>query len=281
MQNEVNKRKEQDMTYILGARCKDGIVLVGDTKVTVEGGTDFTFDKKIMVEPLNNIVMASAGSSGLYSEFQSRIRTAVRIIIEEHRIDHPSIHSEDGFKVLVTQVIRDMHNNYGKDDYVIDNNLQILCTTRIHPEARLTLFTGFGNQEPVNDSIAIGHGRYCASIFHKNMLNDCKKMIMSDVAKVGLFIICSLKVMSLDASVGFNDEFLPQIVYIPDVKLPEDFPETPMYLSEIERSKLDVRYDELTKKYPIKELDPKSVISLMDEIEPKVNKFKDIVKNIL
>ena len=65
------------MTYILGARCKDGVTLVGDTKVTGDGGADFAYEKKITVQPLTNIVMGSAGIGGLYKEFQNRIVSAI------------------------------------------------------------------------------------------------------------------------------------------------------------------------------------------------------------
>ncbi len=64
------------MTYILGAKCSDGVVLVGDTKVTIEEGADFAYSKKI-ANPLTTVVMGSAGIGGLYKEFQNRILTKI------------------------------------------------------------------------------------------------------------------------------------------------------------------------------------------------------------
>lgn len=89
---------ENDMTYILGARCSNGIVLVGDTKITIGDGTDFTYSKKILVpRGLNNIVMGSAGTKGLYEEFQRRITTRVKLIDETKGSNKLLIRTEDGF----------------------------------------------------------------------------------------------------------------------------------------------------------------------------------------
>ena len=68
---------KNDMTYILGARCKDGVVLVGDTKLTIGGGTDIEYAKKITF-PLTNVVMGASGSGGLYKDFQNRIVSKVQ-----------------------------------------------------------------------------------------------------------------------------------------------------------------------------------------------------------
>ena len=51
------------MTYIVGARCSDGVVLIGDTKVTIDSGADYAYSKKITI-PLGNVVMGSAGILG-------------------------------------------------------------------------------------------------------------------------------------------------------------------------------------------------------------------------
>ena len=37
---------EPPMTFILGARCKDGVVLISDKKVTLDYGADFDFRDK-------------------------------------------------------------------------------------------------------------------------------------------------------------------------------------------------------------------------------------------
>ena len=57
------------MTYILGAKCKDGVVLIADTKVTIEEGADYTYSKKL-TNPLTTIVMGAAGIGGYIEIFK-------------------------------------------------------------------------------------------------------------------------------------------------------------------------------------------------------------------
>lgn len=269
----------EDMTYILGARCVDGVVLTGDTKVTVDGGADYAYSKKIMVEPLTNIVMGSAGIGGLYKEFQNRIITAV-IQIEKRREEGvlPLITTEEEFSVLVSKVIRDMHDDYGEDRSMIIYNLMILCATRIGSEiAQLTTFTGYGFPEPVNGIRAIGHGEPYASLFHKKMWK--KDMTMEQTAKLGLFIIKFIEDMKLDKSVGFDKEFLPQVVFIPDIEFPEDFPvRVPLDLPEEEMVRLQEGYAELTKAFPIRELPHDEVNHFINEVGAKVSDFENLFK---
>jgi 20S proteasome alpha/beta subunit len=40
--------KLPNMTFILGARCMDGVVLVGDTRFTIDDGIDWIYDYKIL-----------------------------------------------------------------------------------------------------------------------------------------------------------------------------------------------------------------------------------------
>ena len=41
---QINKPPE--LTYILGSRCKDGVVLISDRKVTLDFGDDFDYRDK-------------------------------------------------------------------------------------------------------------------------------------------------------------------------------------------------------------------------------------------
>lgn len=270
---------KKDMTYILGARCKDGVVLVGDTKITAGGGTDYTYEKKITF-PLSNIVMASAGIGGLSREFQNRVITAV-IRMEKERIEEgqkkyfPPITTEQEFSVLVSKVIRDMHDDYGEDSYLIHSNLMILCALRIgSPISQLTTFTGYGFPEPVNDIRAIGHGEPYGSVFIKKVWNN--NMSMEQVARLGLFIIKFIDDNELDSSVGFKKECLPQVVIIPDAKIPERFltSESITTLDEWEKRQEEVK--PYLEKYPIQELTPDATNHMLNEISSKISDFNNI-----
>lgn len=268
------------MTYILGARCKDGVVLVGDTKVTVGGGTDFQYGKKI-VQPLGNIIMGSAGASGLYKTFQDRIITAL-IKIEkndseyarQHNVrKYSSISTEEEFYTLISQVIRQMHLDFNEDRYLISNNLMILCASRIgKPEAQITAFTGIGIPEPVNEYMVIGHGEPYGSVFFKKIWK--KEMTMEQTARLGVFVIKYVQDLHLDSSVGYSEDFLPQVVYIPDMKLPNNFPiVSPFEIGDEEYLELRDRYTKIENKYPIYELKPDEVQDIINQVGSKISDF--------
>lgn len=71
-----------DMTYIVGAKCTDGVVLVGDKKITLGEGTEHSYAKKIF-SPLTSIVIGSSGASGMYRTFQARLLLGVQDIGRE------------------------------------------------------------------------------------------------------------------------------------------------------------------------------------------------------
>lgn len=204
------------MTYIFGARCFDGVVLVGDTKVTLEEGAAYAYSKKLF-KPFTSVVMGSSGTSGVYQSFQDRIITAVTQAEQEgYRFNIP-----EQMSVTTENVIRQMHDVYGEGRHFLFNSLNVLMAIRMAGSAELRFFTPFGFSEPVDQYKAIGHGEPCGRIFLKYMWN--RNMTMIQTAKLGVFIIKFIQDMGLDNSVGFNDEFPPQVYYIPDVILPEQF----------------------------------------------------------
>jgi len=292
---KIKKRKKKiyhndafknDMTYILGARCRDGVVLVGDTKVTVGGGTDFQYAKKI-VFPLGNVVMCSAGASGLYKTFQDRIITAI-IQMEREDAEYayqndmrriPSIISDEEFYTLVSRVIRQMHIEFNEDRYMIAYNLMILCASRIgKPDAQLIAFTGEGIPEPVNNYMVIGHGEPYGSIFLKKLWK--KNMTMQQTAKLGVFILKYIQDMHLDSSVCFNNEYLPQVVFIPNIRLPNDFPVKSAFdCDEEEYDEIRVKYAQLQDQYPINELSEDDVRDIINQVGSKVADFNHFLTN--
>ena len=63
------------MTYILGARCTDGVVLVSDTKVS---GGNIPSCKEKLTPILNNVIMGGAGPLGLINILSDEIKEQVR-----------------------------------------------------------------------------------------------------------------------------------------------------------------------------------------------------------
>lgn len=260
-------RSKKDMTYILGARCKDGVVLISDTKITIEDGADYTYSKKL-TDPLTTIVMGAAGIGGLYKDFQNRIVSAVVQAERDAKENEKQlIISEEEFGVLVNKIIRGMHKDYDEDRHLLINNLMILCASRMRGDiATLTTFNPFGFPEPVNSYRAIGHGEPYGALFLKKMWN--KNMTMEQTAKLGLFIIKFIQSMKLDNSVGYNDEFLPQVYYIPDVIAPEGFNR------EDKKAIEDLLYE-----CRIRELTQDEIDHLMNQVSSKISDFENLFKS--
>ena len=270
----------KDMTYILGARCVDGVVLVGDTKVTIEEGADYAYAKKIQ-PPLTTVVMGSSGMGGLYKDFQNRIISAIVHMEKKAQMEMGSptpiavITREEEFSVLVSKVIREMHQDYDEDRHLIISNLMIISAMRIGtPFAQLTVFSPYGFPEPVNEKRAIGHGEPYGALFLKKMWR--KDMTMEEAAKLGIFIIKFIQDMQLDNSVGFNQEYLPQVFYIPDLKIPIGFDKTLKDCKTQEES--DHVWFDLYNKYPIRELPSEDVQHFINEVGTKIYDFENLFR---
>jgi 20S proteasome alpha/beta subunit len=263
---QVTELVESDMTYILGARCSDGVVLVGDTKITLGGGTQFTYGKKLF-KPFTSVVMGAAGISGLYSSFQNRMQVKV----SEQEGCGINLNDHAKLKTLAENVIREMHKTYELDRNLLVYNLNVLMGIRVFYWAELTNFSGYGIPEPVNSTKVIGHGEPYGALFIDRMWN--KNMTMEQVAKLGLFIIKLIQYTKIDSSVGYNTEFLPQVYYIPDVKFPKDFTanNTP---SKKQQKIIAQAYA----KYPIRELPYDEVSHLLNEVSSKVSDFENLFK---
>jgi 20S proteasome alpha/beta subunit len=257
--------RKKDMTYILGARCSDGVVLVADTKITIDGGADYAYSKKL-TNPLTTIVSGASGIGGLYKDFQNRIVTAVIQMEKEKQLNQdttPLISTEEEFYVLVNKIIRNMHDDYSDDRGLIINNLMIFCASKVNGlKANLTAFNPYGFPEPVDGIRAIGHGEPYGAIFLKKMWN--KNMTMEQTAKLGLFILKFIQDMKLDNSVGFDNEYLPQVYYIPDTILPMN--PTQMLIEQAQE------------KYKIRELSDEEVTMLLNEVSSKVSQFDSLFK---
>ena len=60
------------MTYILGINCRDGIVLTADRKITINGGTDYTYAEKLFGD-LEGIIIGFSGSKATFDLFRTKV----------------------------------------------------------------------------------------------------------------------------------------------------------------------------------------------------------------
>ncbi len=143
----------------------------------------------------------------------------------------------------------------------------IMCATRISSgEAQLTTFNPYGFPEPVNKYRAIGHGEPYGALFLKNMWYQ--NWTMEQTAKLGIFIIKFIADMKLDNSVGYDNEFLPQVFYIPHLLVPKNF--DPQDEESINK---------LYEVHAIRELPNDEVLNYMNEVSSKISAFSNLFKS--
>jgi len=82
-------RDRKDMTLIIGAKCKDGVVLIADKRV-VEG-TDIAITEKINLLPLG-IVVAGAGIGEIIDKFNERIPY---VLEDRKRLNYEAMKKDD------------------------------------------------------------------------------------------------------------------------------------------------------------------------------------------
>lgn len=253
--------ERKDMTFILGSRCEDGVLLVGDTKVTIDDGADFTYSKKIF-NPFNMVVMGSAGMSGLYKSFQNRMIATAR----EYEESGQAINTVEKFSMLTENVIREMHNVYGDDRHIL-RNLSVLMVVRMGENAEIMNFTHIGFPEPVNSYKVIGHGEPYGALFLKKMWTP--NMTMEKVALLSCFILKVIQESNIDNSVGYSQNNLPQVWYIPDIKYSADLPP----FNPDDDGVVELYSEFSQKRYPIRELNNKEVQSLLNRVSHHVEDF--------
>ncbi len=262
---KINNLRKKDMTYILGAKCVDGVVLVSDTKVTIDEGADYAYSKKLF-KPFTSIVMGASGLSGLYMSFQDRMNLA----IQNYEGTVSNVNQPAQLSIIAEEVIRGMHNLYQEDRHLIINNLSVIMGMRLGLEAELKSFNGYGIPEPTNltKPKVIGHGEPYGKIFLENMWKP--SMNMEQTAKLGLFVIKVIQ--DLDKSVGYSDDFLPQVYYIPNIIVSniktgnQNIKQKLINQETLNPKELNEVTSLISEQFPIKELEDKEVRHLLDEV---------------
>jgi 20S proteasome alpha/beta subunit len=261
------------MTYILGADCSDGVVLVGDTKITVRTGSECSYSKKFDMplntvkihKPLNTVVMGSTGIAGLYNEFKDKILFKVfEKETGQKNISNPIYETEEGCRNLISEVIKKMAIDYGRSCELRMCDFSIICASRINGlEASLTLFSPYGYSDQIRAKyMQIGSGALYGEMFLRSLWNPL--WTMEHTAKLGIFIIMLIMYLKLDLRVGFSDELLPQVFYIPHIFIPDGF----------DRDSITKEATvELQKKFPVRELSQNKVRTFINKATSKIDDF--------
>ena len=183
------------MTYIIGARCVDGVVLIADRKI-LRGTTPFHREKLIDVLP--SVIIGGAGAVGLIDRFSEDIKQRVNLgEIQDHNqlleyVEDQSLIMYDRYpQVGSFQMLIGLQNG---------NRAQLY---NILPNVRFA--------EPVKQYFAIGSGTEYGSLLLQKFWND--NITMKNFAKVATLSINYVIESNLDDAVGGNTS----VWFIPDI----------------------------------------------------------------
>ncbi len=209
-QERVSRRKA--VTYILGARCKDGVVLVSDRKFTTSSG-ETQYQDKLFADK-DFYVVGSSGTLGLFDKFRTEV---IHAVIQMRKKKY-EIGSHD-FIQKVESIAWNLNKKYNKRN----NNLmfEVLIGIKTNQGAVLRYVHYDGLEEPVKHYQAIGSGRRYGEPFLKALWNT--NLHMKDIAEIGYFIIKQIEELQLDSSVGVHTN-KAQIYFIPDDNNPTHQP---------------------------------------------------------
>jgi 20S proteasome alpha/beta subunit len=193
------------MTLILGSRCKDGVVLVADKKVTLGYGADFDYREKLFGE-IRHVIVGSSGSTDTFEYFRGYIMDYVRM----HRNDRKSI----TFDNIITKLSEITYNINKKHKFQFEYSFNLLVAVGYESKpSSLTFISAFGWPRTIDGCLAIGSGQSYAKVFLKRVWHA--DMNMKQVAEIGHFIIKYVEEFDLDRTVGVGDKH-PQLWFIKD-----------------------------------------------------------------
>jgi 20S proteasome alpha/beta subunit len=186
------------MTFILGSRCKDGVVLVADSKVTINEGEDFDESKKLFGE-IRHVVYGSSGDAGMFELFRGYVMDYISA--------HPGEITYQNATVKLALCALKINKEYGFAPNLYDVLIAIQPPNK---SSTLNLIQGSGTPYTIKNYHTIGSGSPYAQVFLKKCWND--QMTMEQVAELGYFIIKYIEDFKLNFTVGGE----PMIWFIPD-----------------------------------------------------------------
>jgi 20S proteasome alpha/beta subunit len=136
------------MTYILGSRCSDGVVLVADRRFTEENDAGYILGDKIYGD-IRNIVIGFSGSRPTFELFKTKLRDIVNEKYENNLDGVP----KDKIVLLVSKLMNEVHSQYRGEELKFDS---LVALGGKESPARLYYFYPDGRPLPVETCRAIG-----------------------------------------------------------------------------------------------------------------------------
>jgi 20S proteasome alpha/beta subunit len=198
----------KDLTYILGTQCKDGIVLVGDKRVS-RGYGAYEYEDKIFSD-VPGVVIGASGVVGLFDKFRDEISSVARA--------NPSMARED-FVREAEKIVFKLNTEYAERTRA--RTIDLLVAYGRLRIGRLLYITPRGLGEVVRRYRVIGSGEpYGAYLIKKSWRSD---LTMKQAAVLGSLVIKHIEENELDEAVGLDKGGDPQIWFNPDWPPEDDY----------------------------------------------------------
>jgi 20S proteasome alpha/beta subunit len=192
------------MTFILGSRCSDGVVLVADRKMTI---TNEVQSVSLEYKPklfgiLRHVIFGSSGSTDTFEFFRDYV------------MDYVSSHKDvtiDNVNFKLAEIVSDIYRKHG---FNRDLYFDLLVAVQ-HPTSPTTLtwISGLGSKRQIGGYHTVGIGGIFARPFLEKAWHT--HITMERAAEIGYFIIKYVEEFRLHSSVGIAKN-PPQIWFIPD-----------------------------------------------------------------
>jgi 20S proteasome alpha/beta subunit len=190
------------MTFIVGSKCVDGVVVVADRKIMILNKDSLNFDyKKKLFAELRHVAFGSSGSTGNYELFRSHVKSHIR----------KNDVSIDDISLVLSDITFNLNERY---KYRYETTFEVLVGIAYKDrDSSLTYINPYGSLETVDTFKAIGAGAKYAKAYLENSWNS--QMTMEQFAELGYFIIRCIEKFRLEGSVGLDNEH-PQVWYMPN-----------------------------------------------------------------
>lgn len=242
------KNKGDSMTLIIGMKLKEGIILIGDRKIST--GDEHPFFRDKISAPISNVRVAvgAAGLVDLSKEFNAKIASQVDSRINEYHLENMKIFNGTGIdlskvesgkvKGIVEPYIYRVENFLDDCSLIIRNLSEIGKEVDPNPiEALVAAHTDkyslyriyYNGYKQEGDCFAIGSGAIHIQAFLSQLNFD--SLTLGNAIYIGIFLVKYVESMGLDDGVGVEKDRLPQVFFVTD-----------KFAKEYEVSKEDTKY---------------------------------------
>jgi len=188
------------VTYILGAKCIDGVVLVADKKVIYDGHR-IRYQRKLFSIGDFTII----GAAGPVSSFE-KFKAELELIVREYDINV----EVNSFMKQIEEITQDVNDAYMHKLHREEFELLVAIHS---PKTGITLqyVAPRGYSEEVTTYRAIGEGEQYGSVFLNQLWDEGISMV--EAGELGYRIINYIEKLSLNDSVGVADH-KPQVLFM-------------------------------------------------------------------